>query len=563
MDVADPHHQRVLELDRRNRQHHTSRHRSLLLHWLARRLRRAAAVEPGVLPPVESGQVAITWGGHASALVRYSRLSVLCDPVLARSVNGVKRELGPGLSLDALADVDLVLISHAAPDHLDLGTLARLSRAATVVVPPGCAARVSPLGFARLVELGVGSSLQHRTVEVVAEDAQHGQRSSPSVSYVVRGDGPTVYFCGASGYFPGFTDIGRRHLPDLALLPIAGYWPRSFRRWYMSPLDALYAFEDLRARVMVPIRYGTFALSYERVGDPERWLAELVAERHLERFVVRLGAGESRVFVPPGAAALESSRYEVDAERPVDRISGEPLAAGAHRGVPFPAERPVGGALEGAFVSELRARERGAPADRMAAERVAADRMAAERVAADRMAAERVAAELLASELLPEPPAPARRAELPAVEASIDPLATSTREMILRPERRGPSRDDRARAGGRRPVALPAPPPGPTDADPDAFTMPGGRAGVGRALGPPPPPRRAPAVIVDHDDETNVFDTGETRVRDDLPPRDERTVASSPPCDDEDAAATRSLDLDMPETDTETMPVPVPLPGRR
>src|SRR5688500_1247633 len=75
VDVADLHHQRVLELDRRNRQHYTFRYRSLLLHWLARRLRRPVAVEPGALPPVDSGQVAITWGGHASALVRYSRLS--------------------------------------------------------------------------------------------------------------------------------------------------------------------------------------------------------------------------------------------------------------------------------------------------------------------------------------------------------------------------------------------------------------------------------------------------------------------------------------------------------
>ena len=520
MDVADLHHQRVLELDRRNRQHHTSRYRSLLLHWLARRLRRPAAVEPGAIPPVESGQVAITWGGHASAMVRYSRLSVLCDPVLARSVHGVKRELAPGLTLESMADADLVLISHAAPDHLDLGTLARLSRSATVVVPPGSAARVSPLGFARLVELGVGSSLQHRGVEVIAEDARHGERGSPSVSYVVRGDGPTIYFCGASGYFPGFTDIGRRHLPDLALLPIAGYWPRSFRRWYMSPLDALYAFEDLRARVMVPIRYGTFALSYERVEDPERWLAELVAERHLERFVVRLGPGESRVFVPPGAAALESSRYEVDGERPIDRISGDPLAA----------------------------------------ERIAAEQIAAERIAAERIAAERIAAELLADELAAEPPAAVRPA--PELASSV-PLVGPAREVIVRPSRRGGRRDERARPGGRRPVALPAPPPGSTEGDPDAFTVPGGPAGAPRAPGPPPPPRRAAAVIVDHDDETSVFDPpGETRVRDEVPSHEERTVAGPAPAeDDDDAAATRSLDLDM--GDTQTIPVPVPLPGSR
>ena len=309
--MPDLHQQRVVELARRNAQRYTFRYRSLLLHWMGRAFRRAAPVDLAPLPPVETGQVAVTWGGHATALVRYHRLSVLFDPVMARSVNGVRRELASGLALESLTDVDLVLVSHAAADHLDVGTLARLSRSATVVVPPRAGARVSPLGFARLVELSVGSRLEHRGIEVTAEDVRHGERASPAQSYVVRGDGPTVFFCGASGYFPGFADIGRRHLPDVALLPIGGYWPRSFRARHMSPLDALYAFEDLRARVMVPIRYGTFALSYERVNDPERWLAELVTERHLERFVVRLAAGESRVFVPPGAPGYDTSRFEV------------------------------------------------------------------------------------------------------------------------------------------------------------------------------------------------------------------------------------------------------------
>jgi L-ascorbate metabolism protein UlaG (beta-lactamase superfamily) len=341
--VADLQDQRAQELARRNAQRYTFRYRSLVLHWLGRALRRPAAVELAQLPPVEAGQVSITWGGHATALVRYQRLSALCDPVLARSVSGVPRELSPGLNLESLADVDLVLISSAAADHLDLPTLSRLSRGATVVVPPRTAARVSPLGFARLVELSPGCSLEHRGIEVWAEQVRHGERGSPALSYVLRGDGPTVYFCGASGYHAGFADIGRRHWPDVALLPIAGYSPRSFRRRHMSPVDALYAFEDLRARVMVPIGYGTFAMSYERMNDPERWLAELVAERHLERFVVRLTTGETRVFVPPGATGVDSNRFEVDSDGLTAATSQAALmvrAQAAARQMP-PMHRPV------------------------------------------------------------------------------------------------------------------------------------------------------------------------------------------------------------------------------
>lgn len=297
--AADPHHQRVLELGRHNAERATPRYRSILLHWLARRLRRPRRVTTGPLPRVERGQVAITWGGHATVLIRYQRLTVLTDPALARSVHGVKRETAPGLAGDAVAGVNLVLVSHGAADHLDVATLARVPRSATVVVPQRTSPLVSPLGFARLVELAVGESFQHRGLNIEANPARHGDRERPAVSYLLRGEGPSIFFCGASGYFEGFARVGARHQPDLALLPIAGYWPPSFRERHMSPIDALYAFEDLRARLMIPIGYGTFALSYEKMHDPERWLAELVRSRSLDEYVALMRPGESRVFVAP------------------------------------------------------------------------------------------------------------------------------------------------------------------------------------------------------------------------------------------------------------------------
>ncbi len=297
--APDPHHQRALELGRHNAERKAPRYRSILLHWLGRRLRRPRRVQSDPLPPVDRGQVSITWGGHAMVLIRYNRLTVLTDPVLARSVHGVRRETAPGFGADAVATANLVLISHQAGDHLDLSTVERVQRSATVVVPQRTAGLVSPLGFARLVELAAGESFEHRGLVVEANPVRHGDRDHPALSYVLRGQGPSIFFCGASGYFDGFARIGARHRPDLALLPIGGYWPPSFRERHMSPIDALYAFEDLRARLMVPIGHGTFAMSYEKMHDPERWMAELVKSRSLEPYVATLRPGESRVFVTP------------------------------------------------------------------------------------------------------------------------------------------------------------------------------------------------------------------------------------------------------------------------
>ncbi len=83
------------------------------------------------------------------------------------------------------------------------------------------------------------------------------------------------------------------------MLPIGGFLPGSFRSRHMSPLDALYAFEDLRARLLVPIHHGAFPLSYERLDEPVRWLLELATTRGVRDHVRVLGAGQTERFNVP------------------------------------------------------------------------------------------------------------------------------------------------------------------------------------------------------------------------------------------------------------------------
>ncbi|HVK86411.1 MAG TPA: MBL fold metallo-hydrolase [Kofleriaceae bacterium] len=289
---------RAAELVKLHRHVPVRRYRSLLGHWVSRWFRppRPAAFEP--VPAIRDGELALTFGGHATMLVRYRSLAIAFDPMLGRWVGGVRRAVEPGLAPGDLSDVGLILISHRHADHLHLPTLKRMPRAATVVVPAGAAATVSALGFARVVELQPGADLELRGVQIVAAAASHGEGElARGLSYVVRGAGPSVYLCGDSGYFSGFAHVGERFAPDIAALPIGGFMPSSFRARHMSPLDALYAFEDLRARILVPIHHGAFALSYEQLDEPARWLVELARQRGLRDHVVVMGAGQSERFV--------------------------------------------------------------------------------------------------------------------------------------------------------------------------------------------------------------------------------------------------------------------------
>lgn len=288
---------RAGELTTLHRKIPVRRYRFLLGHWMARWFRppRPARNEP--MPAVERGALAVTFGGHATVILRYHDLSIAFDPMLGRWIGGVRRAVEPGLAPGDLSDVGLVLISHRHADHFHLPTLRRMPRSATVVVPAGAAAMLSGMGFARVLELQPGADLALRGVQITATATSHGDSElARGLSYVVHGEGPSAYLCGDSGYFSGFADIGERFSPDIAVLPIGGFLPASFRARHMSPLDALFAFEDLRARMLVPIHHGAFALSYEQLDEPARWLVELAKQRGVRDHVRLLAAGQSECF---------------------------------------------------------------------------------------------------------------------------------------------------------------------------------------------------------------------------------------------------------------------------
>jgi L-ascorbate metabolism protein UlaG (beta-lactamase superfamily) len=276
---------------------------SFVLRWL-RALLPAALGGPLLLPrrppppiPIPaSGECSLTFIGHATALIRYARARLLTDPLFARSLYTLRRLQPAGLPDGALESIDVVLLSHAHADHLHRPSLERIERTATIVAPAGV--RVPELGFADVISMRAGDVATVAGLEITAVQAQHRVGlfgHGRALGYVVRGDGPTVYFAGESGYFAGFMEVGARYRPDVALLPISGYRPNTLRRDHLSPLDALYALEDLGAQLMVPIHHGAFALGYEPPSEPLIWLRSLASQRRLEERIAWLEPGESCV----------------------------------------------------------------------------------------------------------------------------------------------------------------------------------------------------------------------------------------------------------------------------
>jgi len=274
------------------------------LRYLATVLRRlSAGIEPVEALPVprpEAGTVSVTFVGHATTMITAPRTRLVTDPLLETSFYGIRRAQEAGIAAENLADVDLILITHAHRDHLSRSSLRRLPRSAVLVVPTGCAPLVAGLGFVEVVELAPGKRHDQADVEVTAVPVRHSARRGMgdyrrrgACGYVVTAKTPptaaggarqaTIYVAGDTGYFSGFVEIGRRFQPDVAMLPIGGYDPIELRDEHLSPLDACCAFEDLRARIMIPTSYGAFPLGYERLDAPVAWLRQLAQERDWAR----------------------------------------------------------------------------------------------------------------------------------------------------------------------------------------------------------------------------------------------------------------------------------------
>ncbi len=253
-------------------------------------------------PVVRRGEVGLTWIGHASFLLQFPNNNLLIDPNWAKWLKVVKRLKHPGVKLDHLPEIDLVLVTHAHFDHLDRRTLRSVAADQPIVVPFEVGNLVHDLGFHSVHELGYWESYRHGSLNVTLTPCHHwGARVLHDThrgfgGFIVQSGGRTIYHCGDTAYFPGFKEIGKRFDIDVALLPIGAYEPPSGRDVHMNPEEALHAFVDLGAKIMVPMHYGTFRLSHEPLDEPLERLLGAAHKLGLSEKIAVMTEGKPEIF---------------------------------------------------------------------------------------------------------------------------------------------------------------------------------------------------------------------------------------------------------------------------
>lgn len=269
----------------------------------------------GISRPVEllkADELGVTFIGHSSFLLQVNGRKLLVDPVFSKRLILLRRQRRPGTVVEQLPAIDMVLLTHAHMDHLDMASLRRVIRATRrltgrtpeVIVPRGVEDLVERLGFSKVHGLSWWEQIEVQGLKVTMTPCKHwGARMFRDThrgygGYVVEGGGQSVYHSGDTAYFDGFHEIGERLKPEVALLPIGAYFPDSYRSVHTSPEEAVRAFVELGAQKMVPMHYGTFRLGREPMEEPVQRLEAEARRLGIKDRVKILEEGETMHLSP-------------------------------------------------------------------------------------------------------------------------------------------------------------------------------------------------------------------------------------------------------------------------
>jgi L-ascorbate metabolism protein UlaG (beta-lactamase superfamily) len=227
-----------------------------------------------------SREAQVTWIGHATFVFRLGGALIATDPVFAGRMGPARRLAPVGVEPSRLAPVDIVTVSHAHYDHMDVPSLRVLARRGTpeFIVPRDNADVLRRAGIEKVVELAWWESVEVRGVRVTCVPAQHWSMRVPWDRNTRLWGGFLYEAADGVAYHAGDTAMSddvfraiaeRGPAIDWAMLPIGAYDPTWFMSsQHMGPEEAGRAWEVLRARVLVAMHWGTFKLTDEPVGEP-------------------------------------------------------------------------------------------------------------------------------------------------------------------------------------------------------------------------------------------------------------------------------------------------------
>lgn len=247
------------------------------------------------------------WLGHSTVLLKIDGFTVLTDPVFSERAGlnlgittlGIKRLVQPPLQISELPPIDLILVSHAHMDHLDIPSLRKLENSRTEVVTAHATGDLfRAASYRRLTELKWGEKGSAGPLSIRAIEVNHwGARMRTDTyrgynGYVIESGNRRILFGGDTAMTSAFRQVRSFGSIDLAIMPIGAYNP--WIHYHCTPEQALNMANDARAELVLPVHHRTFQLGREPLSEPMDRLLSAAGPRP-ERIVLGEIGQETRL----------------------------------------------------------------------------------------------------------------------------------------------------------------------------------------------------------------------------------------------------------------------------
>ena len=239
--------------------------------------------------------------GHSTVLIQLDGLNIITDPIFSTHILGfTKRHIEPGIPFKKLPKINAIIISHEHDDHFDKATLKKFDKNIPIVIPEGLKHDVMKLGFKDIRGLKWWEKTEIGGLRITAAPAKHFL--SHIISCVIEGT-KTVYFAGDAGLSDYFGEIGKKFNIDVAMLPMGAYRPflsfviphfsKYSEKVHIIPKDISMVQEWLKAKVVIPIHWDVFKISYsvDFVEKPGKKMKEIISKQNLDSKIKILEPG--------------------------------------------------------------------------------------------------------------------------------------------------------------------------------------------------------------------------------------------------------------------------------
>lgn len=220
----------------------------------------------------------ITWLGHAAFEIQLANKTILIDPWL----NGNPKA---AVKASDIKRADLVCVTHDHEDHFgDVIDICKRT-GATFVGTFELSVFVQEQGVKDVVGINIGGTTEVNGVSVSIVQAFHTCKRGFPTGFILKAKDMSVYHAGDTGLFGDMQLIGEIHRPNIALIPIGGYYT-------MGAREAAEAVRLLKPSVVIPMHYLTFPVLAQSADA----FANFVREKASQVKVVVLAPGETYEF---------------------------------------------------------------------------------------------------------------------------------------------------------------------------------------------------------------------------------------------------------------------------